>query len=193
MGLLKFLTSRKFFIQIAIALMVVALSVFLLSKWLDVYTNHNQKIEVPNLSKKKLNEVTNIVKGLHLNFVVIDSASYNPKYPAKSVIDQNPMAGEFVKENRKIYLTLNPSGYRKIQIPTFYGKTKRQVSAHLQSIGLKINDKSQFVPDVAKDVVRGLEYKGKKLKKGDFVVKNEEVTLILGDGNSTQRYIKPSN
>lgn len=193
MGFLKFLISRKFFIQIIIALLLTGLSVFLLSKWLNISTNHTQKIEVPDLSKKEISEVTKTLNELDLNFVVIDSASYNPSYPKKSVIDQNPIAGEFVKENRKIYLTLNPSGYRKVQIPTFYGKTKRQVSAHLQSIGFKIDSKSEYVPDVAKNVVRGLKHKGKTLKKGDLVAKKEVITLVLGDGKSTQRYIKSSN
>ena len=43
-----------------------------------------------------------------------DSANYNPDYPKFSVIEQDPLAGNQVKENRKIYLTLNPSGYRKV-------------------------------------------------------------------------------
>ena len=37
-----------------------------------------------------------------------DSANFNPKYPKYSVIEQDPPAGENVKENRKIYLTLKP-------------------------------------------------------------------------------------
>lgn len=192
MSFFKFLTSRSFLIQIFIALAVTGLLLFLLFKWLNISTNHNQKIEVPNLAQKKLTEVESMLGKLNLNYIVIDSASYNPKYPKKSVIEQNPIAGDFVKEHRKIYLTLNPSGYRKIEIPKFYGKTKRQVSSHLQSIGFKIDKNSQYVPDIAKNVVRGLLHKSKKLKKGDLIMKNEVITLVLGDGESAERY-QPSN
>ncbi|MBS9767463.1 MAG: PASTA domain-containing protein [Flavobacteriaceae bacterium] len=189
MGFFKFIFSKSFVKQLFISIVVVAILIFVLSKWLNIYTNHDQKIEVPNLEKKSLTEVKEILEELDLGFKVIDSASYNPKFPKKSIIEQNPKVGSFVKEKRKIYLTINPSGYRKVKIPNFYGKTKRQVSAHLQSIGLKISSKSQYVPDIAKDVVRGLLYKGKKVSKGDFIIKNETVTLMLGDGESNTRYL----
>ncbi len=189
MGFFKFIFSKSFVKQLLISIVVVAILIFVLSKWLNIYTNHDQKIEVPNLEKKSLTEVKEILEELDLGFKVIDSASYNPKFPKKSIIEQNPKVGSFVKEKRKIYLTINPSGYRKVKIPNFYGKTKRQVSAHLQSIGLKISSKSQYVPDIAKDVVRGLLYKGKKVSKGDFIIKNETVTLMLGDGESNTRYL----
>ncbi len=189
MGFFKFIFSKSFVKQLLIAIVVMAVLVFAFSKWLNIHTNHDQKIEVPNLEKKSLVEVEEILEDLNLGFKVIDSTSYNPKFPKKSIIEQNPKVGSFVKEKRKIYLTINPSGYRKVKIPNFYGKTKRQVSAHLQSIGLKINSESQYVPDIAKDVVRGLLYKGKKVSKGDFIIKNETITLMLGDGKSNTRYL----
>ncbi len=189
MEIFRFIFSKVFLKQLAMAVVIIGILIFLLSKWLNTYTNHDQKIEVPDLGKKSVEQVEQILDSLSLEFKVIDSASYNPSFPKKSIIDQTPKAGSFVKEKRKIYLTINPSGYRKVKIPKFYGKTKRQVSAHLQSLGLKINSESQYVPDIAKDVVRGLSYKGKRIKEGDFVVKNETVTLILGDGNSDSRYV----
>ncbi len=192
MGLFRFISSKSFAKQLLIAIVIIGILIFLLSKWLSVHTNHNQKIEVPNLEKKSVEEVKQVLDELNLDFIVIDSASYNPKFPKKSIIEQNPKAGSFVKEKRKIYLTINPSGYRKVKIPKFYGKTKRQVSAHLQSIGLKVSSRYQYVPDIAKNVVRGLSYKGKRVKTGDFIVKNETVTLILGDGNSGTRYVPES-
>ncbi|HBK71585.1 MAG TPA: serine/threonine protein kinase, partial [Flavobacteriaceae bacterium] len=110
------------------------------------------------------------------------SASFNPEYPPNSIITQVPEAGDFVKVNRKIYLTTNPSGYRKIAIPDVLNKTKRQVETHLKSIGFKIG-KYQFVPDIGENVVRKMKYKGKVLKKGDLVSKNSTIDLVLGDGS----------
>jgi len=118
---------------------------------------------------------------LNLDFLVIDSASYNPKYPKKSVIEQTPEAGSFVKEKRKIYLTLNPSKYRDIIIPDLNGKSKRQAITQLQSKGFKIG-KFYYIPDIGKDVIRGLKSNGKKLKPGSKLEKNAVIDLILGDG-----------
>ncbi len=193
MGFFRFIFSKSFLKQLIISLVVLGILLFALSKWLDVYTKHDQRIEVPDLKKKSITEVQQILEDLDLDFKVIDSTSYNPNFPKKSIIEQTPKAGNYVKEKRKIYLTINPSGYRKVVIPNFYGKTKRQVSAHLQSLGLKISSESQYVPDIAKNVVRGLIHKGKKVSKGDLVVKNETITLILGDGKSNTRYLPNQN
>ena len=98
MSLIKFIKSKEFLKQIAIAVAVVLLSVFIVFKWLTLTTNHDQKIEVPDLKKMSLSEVASALEELDLKWLVIDSASYNPSYPKKSVIDQDPDSGGFVKE-----------------------------------------------------------------------------------------------
>ncbi|MDB2385660.1 PASTA domain-containing protein, partial [Polaribacter sp.] len=126
MSFFKFIKSKIFFLQIAIAVMLVLAVVFGLQFWLTKTTNHEQKIEVPNLHKLSLSDVKQKLNEIDLSYIIIDSASYNPDYPKKSVIEQTPEAGDFVKEKRKIYLTLNPSKYRDVTIPDLNGRTKRQ-------------------------------------------------------------------
>lgn len=188
MNFLNFLKSRQFLIQLGLAVGVLILFVFLLFKWLNVSTNHNQKIEVPDLSKMVLSEVEDTLNELDLAYKIIDSASFNPNYPKKSVIEQSPEAGDFVKEKRKIYLTLNPSHYRNITVPEFYGKTKRNISPVLIAQGFRISKHYVYVSDIALDVVRGLEFNGKEIKKGNKIPKNSILTFVLGDGKGSGRY-----
>tara|TARA_R110001583_G_scaffold114876_1_gene265296 strand:+ start:2183 stop:2767 length:585 start_codon:yes stop_codon:yes gene_type:complete len=188
MSLIKFVTSKTFLKQLLYAVVGIIVFVIVLMKWLNISTNHNQKIEVPNLEKMSLDKVERTLNNLDLNLVVIDSVSYNPNYLPKSVIDQDPEAGDFVKEGRKIYLTLNPSGYADIVVPDLYGKTKRQANSQLTAIGFRINSKAIYVSDIAKDVVRGLKFNGKDLKDGDKIPKNSSITLKLGDGNGSGQY-----
>jgi beta-lactam-binding protein with PASTA domain len=190
MSLIKFIKSKEFLKQIAIAAAVVLLSVFIVFKWLTLTTNHDQKIEVPDLKKMSLSEVESALEELDLKWLVIDSASYNPSYPKKSVIDQDPDSGDFVKENRKIYITLNPSGYKDVEIPDLYGRTKRQANSQLVAVGFKINPVDIYVSDIAKDVVRGLVFNGKEVEIGDKIPKNSVITLKLGDGEGRVRYRK---
>lgn len=190
MSFIQFMKSKMFFRQLLMAVVGLAIFIFVVIKWLNISTNHSQKIEVPNLEKMNLVEVEKTLNELDLNFVVIDSASYNPSYPKKSVIEQSPEAEDFVKEGRKIYLTLNPSGYANVEIPDLYGKTKRQAYSQLIAIGFKISPKINYVSDIAKDVVRGLRYNGKDLKVGDKLPKNSVITLKLGDGKGGGRYIQ---
>jgi beta-lactam-binding protein with PASTA domain len=102
------------------------------------------------------------------------------------VIEQNPEAGDFVKEKRKIYLTLNPSRYRDVMIPNLNGRTKRQAISELRAIGFIVSSEFMYVNDIGKDVVRGMRYKGKILNPNDKLQKNSEITLVLGDGGMGQ-------
>lgn len=182
MNFLQFLKSKTFLIQIAIAIVGALLFIFFLQWWLGYTTNHNQKIQVPDLHKMSLAEVEKSLDELNLTSVVIDSASFNPEYPPKSVIEQNPGKDSFVKEKRKIYLTLNPSKYRDINIPDLNGKTKRQATTHLKSIGFEVGRNHVYVPDIGRNVVRGLKHKGSQIGLGDKLPKNSTIDFILGDG-----------
>ncbi len=95
---------------------------------------------------------------------VQDSANYNPDYPKFSVIDQDPKAGAKVKEDRKIYITVNPSGYRKINVPDLRERTFRQAKPTLEALGFKVG-KITYVDNIAKDLVLGMTFKGEELKR----------------------------
>lgn len=181
MGFFQYFKSKEFLVTIISILAIIFLLIFGLSSWLNYFTHHNEKIEVPDLKKLSLFETNRELYKVNLTFVVIDSASFNPDYPPKSVIEQNPEPGDFVKKNRKIYLTLNPSDYRKIEVPEVLDQTKRQVVTRLKSAGFRIG-KERFIPDLGKNVVRMLEIKGKELKPGMKIAKNSIIDLVLGDG-----------
>ena len=118
---------------------------------------------------------------LDLRMEVIDSSSYNPNYPKKSVISQFPERASLVKKNRKIYLTLNPSKFGKVQVPIFYGKTKNEVIAELKSSGFEIG-RILFIPDIGRNVVRRLKSNGILLTEGDKLDKHSTIDIILGNG-----------
>lgn len=182
MSIFKFIKSKLFFKQIVILLVGLIVIVFGLKTWLKITTNHDQKIEVPDLHKLSLEETEKRLKALNLDFIVIDSASYNPTYPKISVIEQNPEAGDFVKEKRKIYITLNPSKYRDVTIPDLNGRSKRQAISELQAIGFIVSTEFTYVKDIGKDVVRGLRHQGKIINPNDHLPKNSIIELVLGDG-----------
>jgi beta-lactam-binding protein with PASTA domain len=189
MKILQYIKSKEFWLTIAKMLLITIVLVFLLKFWLGFSTNHNQKIKVPDLSTMTRLKMKQALDPLNLNYVVQDTASFNPKFPPLTVIDQNPEPGDFVKENRKIYVTLNPAGYRKLKIPSFLGKTKNEIVLQLKTLGYKIGAFS-YVPDRGRNVVRGLRFNGNKLKKGDLVPKNSTINLVLGDGNGSVIIVK---
>lgn len=183
MGLFRFIFSKTFLIQLVLAVIVLIVLAFLTMQWLDYSTNQDQRIEVPDLAKMNLDLVEDRLDELDLNYEILDSANFNPDFPRYSVIDQVPAPGKFVKEERKIYLTLNPSGYRKIQIPNnLIRKTRRQVEPTLRSLGFEIGEVT-YKPDIAEDAVLELRHKGQLIEPGDELMKTSVIDLVLGDGS----------
>lgn len=181
MTFIKFLFTKVFLKQLSIAIIALLGLAFVILFWLKFTTNHNQKIEVPSLAKMSLDTAENKLNEIDLRFEVIDSSNYNPDFPKYSVIEQIPKAGEFVKENRKIYLTLNRSGYVYLKIPEVVGKTRRQAEPTLISMGFEIG-RITYKSYIALDEVLELSYKGKKLKSGEKIQKTSVIDLVLGDG-----------
>jgi len=164
-----------------IAIAMLAILSYVALQWLESTTNHHQRIIVPSLSKKTLDEVEKILEERDLQYVFQDSANFNPDYPRYSVIEQNPTAGSEVKENRKIYLTLNPSGYRKVEVPDVVQKTRRQAEPKLIALGFQIGSIT-YQPNIARNMVLEMRHKGKKLAPGTKLMKTSTVDLVLGDG-----------
>ncbi|MDO5608049.1 MAG: PASTA domain-containing protein [Capnocytophaga sp.] len=163
------------------AFLVIIVLVFMVLQFLKIYTNHGEYVVVPDLTKKTLSEVNDILKEADLRYEVLDSTTYNPKYPKYSVISQNPEAADHVKVNRKIYLTINPSGYRKVTVPKVIQITRRSAEAVLKSVGLEIG-KITYVDNIGKDMVLEIKYKGQKVNPGDMLVKTSKVDLVCGNG-----------
>ncbi|GAA4293126.1 PASTA domain-containing protein [Aestuariibaculum suncheonense] len=182
MSLIKFLTSKAFLKQIIIAVVAVFVLVYIILKWLNVTTNHGEFETVPELKGKSISIAEMELNDNHLVMQIQDSANYNPDYPKFSVIDQEPPAGSKVKENRKIYITLNPSGYRKIVVPDLKERTFRQAKPTLEALGFKVG-KLNYVDNIAKDVVLKMQHKGEILNAGDKLPKTSTIDLVLGNGN----------
>lgn len=181
MSLRKYLTSRVFFTQIAIAIAIIAALIFAFIFWLDSATNHGHEIEVPDLRKLTEEQVKQKVEELSLNYVLLDSVDFQKNYPKFSVVEQDPLPGTKVKEDRKIYIKINSSGFTSVVIPDLIEKTFRQASPTLLALGLEIGQIT-YVPYLGKDMVRQLKQNGKILKAGDKVMKTSKIDVVLGDG-----------
>ena len=186
MSLLKFLVSKAFVKQIVLAIIIIIALVFVTRWWLASTTNHDERIAVPNVKGMTLDLVSQELENADLRYFIIDSANFNPDYPKYSVIDQEPNAGKFVKENRQIYLVLNPSGFQKMTVPAIVGKTRRQAEPSLKALGFEIG-KVSYVDWIGKDEVRDIRHKGKQVKAGDRLEKTSVIDLVLGNGKGDYR------
>ena len=97
MSIIKFLTSKVFFKQLALAAVAIVVFCFLILKWLDITTNNGEFITVQDLKGKSLETVQIELDDNQLAMEIQDSANFNPNYPKFSVIEQDPIAGAQVK------------------------------------------------------------------------------------------------
>lgn len=184
----NFLKSKTFLIQIGLALLVLGIIVFVALRWLNSTTNHGEFVEVPDFSKQSVMEMRKSIEDAGLRYEVLDSANYNPDFPRFSIIEQNPEAGAKVKTNRKIYFTVNPSGYKKVTVPKIIQVTKRNATSMLRAVGLDVQ-RVTYVDELGKDMVYQLKFKGKYIKPGDKLPKTSKIELICGNGTIPGRAI----
>ncbi|WP_276392850.1 PASTA domain-containing protein [Eudoraea chungangensis] len=178
---INFLKSKTFLINIGLAILAAVVITFGVLQWLKNSTNHGEFVEVPDLAKLSVQEVRGIVKEANLRYEVLDSANFNPNYPRFSIIEQEPPAGNKVKENRKIYITVNPSGYKKVTIPKIIQVTQRNAGSMLKAVGLDV-ERITYIDELGKDMVYYIKYKGKTVNPGDKLPKTSKIELVCGNG-----------
>lgn len=178
---IDFLRSKTFLINLGLALLAGFLISWLALEWLKSSTQHGELVEVPNVSKMSVMEMREAIEASNLRYEVLDSANYDPDYPRFSVIEQNPPAGNMVKENRKIYVTINPSGYKKVTVPNIVQVTQRNAASMLRAVGLDI-ERVTYIDELGKDMVYYARYKGKNIQPGDKLPKTSKIELICGNG-----------
>ena len=182
----NFLRSKTFLIQLGLAFLVSIILVFLGLRWLNNSTNHGEFVEVPDFAKMSVRDMRKAVEEAGLRYEVLDSANYNPAYPRFSIIDQDPKAGNKVKHNRKIYFTVNPSGYKKVTVPNIIQVTQRNASSMLKAVGLDVQ-RVTYIDQLGKDMVYYIKYKGKNISPGAKLPKTSKIELVCGNGTIPER------
>ncbi len=180
--------GKRFFLILAPVVLAVAL--FLGAwLWLGVYTRHNDKVNVPDLKTLSVGDATKHLEALGLHAEVIDSV-YSDKVPKSSVVDQDPHAGKDVKPDRTIYLVMNASQPKMLNMPELVNLSKRQAISVLEIIGLKVAA-MQYRPDPCMDCVVEQLYQGKPIPPEERIRRGESVTLVLGSGQNGDRVPVP--
>ena len=181
MNFIKFLFSKSFVKQLIYVLIVFVFFSFFALKWLKFYTNHGSFVSVPSLTGKSYQAALTLIQENALRSEVQDSSNYNPRYPKGAVIEQDPLAGSQVKQDRKIYLILNPSGYRSFAVPDVIRRTFRQAKSSIEALGFQTGMLT-YENDLGKDEVLEIRYNGQIIEAGTMLPKTSKIDFVLGNG-----------
>ena len=155
--------------------------VFGLLYYLGGFTKHGETITVPDLHGLSMDRLDEFLADKHLKYHISDS-TFDLKKPRGSVIEQDPVPFEKVKENRTIYVTVNTIVPPQVKMPSLEDLPYPYVISFLETYGLKVGGEPRYLPDLAKNRVLNAYFKGKELKTGDKIAKGSVIDLVLGDG-----------
>ncbi len=180
MKLLRFLVSKVFFKNLAIAVGLVALGLFLTFRFLNIYTYHGKYIQVPDLEGYSEVQLKSVLNAQELRYVVIDSV-YSRNHEPGTVVDQLPHVGAKVKKHRKIFITMNAKAPEMVLMPELKDVSLRQAKNILAASGLKAGD-IIYVHSPYKDLVINQYYDNIPIEPGTKVNKNAIIDLEVGKG-----------
>jgi len=187
--LFQYLGTKTFRRHLIIAIISIIVLVSLIFFVLRSYTHHGEKIKVPDLKNKSITEAIDLLEREGFRYQV-DSVYQTDAKPG-IILDQDPVAGSFVKDNRTIYLTMITLSPPIVSFPEIREMTFLEARAVLGNYELRLGD-TIYVPDIARDVVLDVRYGGEELKAGQEIPKGSRINLILGNGMGDSEVLVPN-
>ncbi len=183
----RFLVSKLFIFNLILALLALFLIPYFTLKYLDTYTNHGVKLPTPNFIGTEVSQLEKLASDSDIEVIINDSV-YSDEFPRGTVIRQDPRPNSenypsFVKPNRKIYVTIVKQAGEYKAIPDLTGDyriSKKIAKVRLEMLGFKTRFERKTSEN---NYVIELQYKNKKLNKGDKILKGETITIVHGSGN----------
>lgn len=133
---------------------------------------------MPDFKGRSADEL--IQKGTSEGFVfVVNDEIYERNAEPGTVLKQNPLPGEKVKNGRKVYLTLAASQPPMVKMPELRDLSLRQAQIMLESQKLVL-DKVIEKPSPYENVVLEVLYNGHTVSAGKEVRQGDKITLVVG-------------
>ena len=186
-------TSLKVFLLHILALIgsTVLIVVAVFYVWLPISTNHGETITVPDIQGMTVNELEDFLGKRSLRFEATPDSSYSPDFPPLAVLRQVPQPNTKVKENRKIYVTLNAESPPKVRMPKVEDLSLKSAMMVLKSYDLKLG-KVKYVPDVFFGVVHEARMDARTVLEGEKIAKGSTIELLVGDGYGNTTFQSPN-
>lgn len=174
----------------AIGLSVILVFIFFFI-YLPVTTNHGESITVPDVTGIVLSDLDDFLDSRNLRFEVTVDSGYDANLPPLAVLKQVPKPNSKVKENRKIYVTLNSETPPHIKMPKLVGGSVKNAQLILRTYDLKLGE-IKYVSDLALNYVLEQRFQDEEIEEGDKITKGSVIDLVVGDGLGKQSLESPN-
>ncbi len=138
------------------------------------------EVNVPNVKGLFEEEAISKLEELNLQPIIGDT-TYDEKYKKGTIVFQKPIAGETVKEGRRIYLFIS-GGEPVVTVPNLKGKSIRDAKLTLERIGLKLGTIDEVPSNNPKDMIFDQEFaEGTRVQKGSSI----GIDISIGEGEGS--------
>jgi beta-lactam-binding protein with PASTA domain len=161
-------------------ILMLGLALLFFYWYLPSITHKGESITIPNIEGLSLEKLEEALGNRSLRWEVDDSA-YSAQYPPLTVLKQFPHAGAKVKENRKIYISINRIKPPSVPLPNLVDRSVTNAEAVLKSNEL-LRGKIELIAGPFLNVVQGMKFDGQPIKEGTRIPKGSTIDLIVMDG-----------
>lgn len=168
-----FISSRYFLKHFFLIMGSFVLLIFSIFWFLGMYTNHGDSREVPDLNNRSVKDLGPFMKANGLRYSISEERWEQGMKPG-IVLEQDPVAGSRVKENRMIYLTVSAVEPPPVKLfyKSFIGLTYANVTRKLNALGLEVGE-TKYIKGKGANTVARVTYGGDILFREMDPSKNE--------------------
>ena len=188
--MLRVIKENVIFRNLLLAIVTLVLLFVAWLKYLDIYTDHDNFIKLPDFDGFHVTELDSIFTLLDLRYTVIDSI-FDKSKKKGVVVNQDPLAGTDVKSNRRVYLTINSIQTRRVSFPDVFDLTLRQAVRILRSNGLEVG-KLEYQSNIAINKILDSRINGRSIEVGQDLYHGTTIDLIVGRGLGDERVPVPN-
>lgn len=181
--IIDFFKRHKIFGNILLIILTGCLLLWLTFFILKIYTHHGEKEAVPDVRGLSEEMAAQLLEGRNMQYGIVDSV-YRRDAPKGCVVDQYPAAGALVKQDRRIYLTINAKSTQMIPLPAAKDMSLRQAKAQLEGAEFVI-EKVTIQPSEYKDLVLDVYCEGRDVNEGDRLPIGSKLDVWVGSGELT--------
>lgn len=157
---------------------VFLLIIWGLNSWMHSYTKHGETIEVPDITKVRLDKAIEILEEGGFRYEVIDSV-YRDNFKKMDIVEQDPIGGSFVKKGRRIYLIVNALDKPKVPMPRLTNKSLSLAKVLLKNSGLRLGNIENKKTTLGDGLVLAQMRNGDTIRPYSLVVKGTAIDLIV--------------
>ncbi len=169
------------YVHLLAILVLLCLIIYIVLKSIDLYTNHNQAVYVPDVRGLQIEDAAPFFEQNMLSYEIIDSVFSKEETPG-AIIELIPEANSKVKKNRIVSVTVNAKTEETAPIPDIADISFRQAYALLRARGFT-DVEYKYVSGEYRDLTIGVEYGGQIINTGTRVPLTAKLILVISDGH----------